>query len=75
MKGELQIFVGRAGAAHSLLHFGPKQTGELTGNLQFDNDEESAFYAFKLLFAAPDNLILRPDIPHRSQASEDLGLF
>lgn len=57
MKGELQIFVGRTGAAHSLLHFGPKQTGELTGSLQFDNDEESALYAFKLLFAAPDNLI------------------
>jgi predicted ATPase len=57
MKGELQIFVGRTGAAHSLLHFGPKQTGELTGSLHFENDDESAVYAFKLLFAAPDNFI------------------
>src|SRR5712692_3433009 len=57
MKGELQIFVGRTGAAHSLLHFGPKQTSELTGSLHFEGDDESAVYAFKLLFAAPDNFI------------------
>ncbi|MBU6401760.1 MAG: AAA family ATPase [Verrucomicrobia bacterium] len=77
MKGELQIFVGRTGAAHSLLHLGPKQTGELTGTLEFDNDEESAFYAFKLLFAAPDNLIFAsetfrtvPKPPKTSSCSE-----
>jgi predicted ATPase len=74
MKGELQIFVGRNGAAHSLLHFGPKQTGEISGSLQFDNDEESAIYAFKLLFAAPDNLLFASEtfrsIPKPAEPSD-----
>lgn len=57
MRGELQVFIGSKGAAHSLLHFGPKVTKEFTANLEFDSETESNLYTARLLFAAPDNLV------------------
>jgi predicted ATPase len=41
MRGELQVFIGSKGAAHSLLHFGPKETKEFTANLEFDSETET----------------------------------
>ena len=56
-RGEFQVYVGRNGAAHSLLNFGPKQTAEMVAYLQFDTEDKSAFYNPRFLYAAPDNLI------------------
>jgi predicted ATPase len=56
MRGELQVHVGQQGAAHSLLHNGPKATGEIRAALQFEDAAETNLYALRLLFSAPDNL-------------------
>lgn len=58
MRGELQIFVGQSGAAHSLLHLGPKQTAEVHAELEFDGEADTSIYSTRLIFAAPDNLIM-----------------
>lgn len=56
MRGELQVHVGRHGAAHSLLHNGPKVTSAISASLQFEGESETDLYAFRLMFAAPDRL-------------------
>jgi len=57
MRGEFQLFIGTHGAAHSILHFGPKVTPELAVSLEFDSESETNLYAARLVFAAPDNLV------------------
>ena len=48
MRGELQVHVGQQGAAHSLLHNGPKVSAEITAALQFENEAETNLYAARL---------------------------
>ncbi len=53
----LQRFVGVAGGASSLLHYGPKRTKEITVELDFVQDGGQNRYHAKLGFAAGDRLV------------------
>lgn len=55
--GKLQLYVGRAGGAKSLLHFGAKQTPALWARLDFKGKNRRAEYSFSLSSTATDELI------------------
>jgi predicted ATPase len=57
MIGErLQEFIGRAGFAHALLHFGPKRTPVLEAELAFQTDTGVSRYYQRLVHMAADRL-------------------
>jgi predicted ATPase len=53
----LQIFIGRAGGARSLLHFGPKATPQCSAKMIFQTETGQNIYHCRLFHAAPDTLI------------------
>ncbi|MBM4049829.1 MAG: DUF2813 domain-containing protein [Planctomycetes bacterium] len=55
--GALQEFVGRAGGADSLLHFGAKRTPQMSATLNFETDTGTSTYHHRLVHAALDSLI------------------
>lgn len=55
--GSLQRFVGEAGGAAALLHYGPKRTQALSVTLDFIQDERHNVYQSRLGFAAGDKLM------------------
>ena len=57
MGGRLQQYIGTSGRAQSLLHFGPKVTPQLEGQLEFDVDNGLDWYDMRLFHAAGDTLI------------------
>jgi len=54
--GSLQLFVGPAGGASTLLHYGPKQTQKIDLALDFRVQERLLYYRATLGFAANDRL-------------------
>jgi len=77
MRGELRGYVGQQGAAHSLLHNGPKVSGEIKACLEFEDEAETNLYAIRLIYGAPDNLTFasemfrtKPKASSATQASE-----
>jgi predicted ATPase len=57
MTGNLQLFIGRAGGAGALLHYGPKQSPQIISSLTFSTDTGIDTYLFRLMHGAPDALI------------------
>ncbi len=57
MTGNLQLFVGRKGGASSLLHYGPKVSQQMSGQLEFESDGNVNSYSFRLVHGAPDDLV------------------
>lgn len=57
MTGALQEFIGRAGGADSLLHFGAKVTPHISAELEMVTDKGTNTYRMRLTHAAPDSLI------------------
>ena len=58
MMGErLQQYIGTTGRAQSLLHFGPKVTLQLEGELEFEADNGRDWYHMRLFHAAGDSLV------------------
>jgi len=57
MGGRLQEFIGRMGGSQSLLHFGPKITPQLEGQLTFEADAGTNWYNMRLFHAAGDTLV------------------
>jgi len=55
--GSLQRFVGQAGGASALLHYGPKRTQALSLRLEFVQEERRNVYEARLGFAAGDKLM------------------
>lgn len=53
----LQRFVGEAGGASTLLHYGPKRTQALTITMEFAQGEHRNVYTARLGFAAGDRLL------------------
>jgi predicted ATPase len=53
----LQLYIGRAGGANSLLHYGPKTTTQLEMVLEYETETGKSTYAMRLADAAPDTLI------------------
>ncbi len=57
MMGErLQNYVATSGRAHSLLHYGPKVTPQLSARIEFDRYEGTHAYEVHLLYGAVDTL-------------------
>lgn len=57
MAENLQAFVGEAGAANSLLHYGAKTTSQMEAALQFKSHDSDNHYYMRLGHAAEDTLI------------------
>src|SRR5260370_37208959 len=63
MAGHLQQYIGTAGRAHSLLHFGPKVTPEMRARLEFkvnsgvESDQGIDASSIRLAHAAGDTLV------------------
>ncbi len=57
MTGALQVFIGRAGGARSLLHYGPKITPQCSATMTFETGRGRNTYHCRLFHAAPDTLI------------------
>lgn len=53
----LQRFVGEAGGASALLHYGPKRTQAITLEIEFRQGEQRNSYQARLGFAAGDRLL------------------
>lgn len=57
MGQRLQAFIGAAGGAQSVLHYGPKKTPLLQGLLRFCTDSGDSTYYMRLVHAAVDALM------------------
>lgn len=57
MSGSLQLFVGRAGGANSLLHYGAKTSLFIDSKLTFVADNATDTYSFRLIHGAPDTFV------------------
>lgn len=57
MAGRLQQYIGIAGRAQALLHFGPKVTPQMEAKLEFEVDNGVDTYAMRLFHAAGDTLV------------------
>ncbi len=57
MGGRLQQYIGTAGRAQSLLHFGPKTTPQMEAALDFEVDNGVDTYRMRLFHAAGDTLV------------------
>ena len=57
MGNRLQQYIGTSGRAQSLLHFGPKVTPQLEGELEFEAENGLDWYSMRLFHAAGDALV------------------
>ncbi|MDQ2732593.1 MAG: AAA family ATPase [Armatimonadota bacterium] len=57
MAGRLQQYIGVAGRAQTLLHFGPQMTPQMEAVLEFDEGNALKTYAMRLFHAAGDTLV------------------
>lgn len=57
MSGSLQLYIGRKGGGSSILHYGPKRTPAMSGELVFEDEHSRSEYGFSLESASPDRLI------------------
>lgn len=55
--GELQRYVGEAGTAETLLHYGAGQTPQIDAELVFEGEGDVLVYEFTLAPAQPDTLV------------------
>jgi predicted ATPase len=58
----LRNFVGEAGGASALLHYGPKVTQQIAARLEFSQEGGENAYDIKLGYAASDALIFRDEL-------------
>lgn len=58
MSGSFSSFVAQNGGCQTLLHYGPKRTSSIKGDLKFKSNYYKDDYNFTLSFAAPDNLVV-----------------
>ncbi len=57
MGGRLQEYIGVSGRAQSMLHFGPKITPQILGDLEFETEKGVNRYIMRLFHAAGDSMI------------------
>ncbi len=55
--GEVQVFVGKAGGAGDVLHYGPDSTSAINGSLSVDSGGVAHTYSFRLAYAGADSLM------------------
>lgn len=58
MSRKFASYVEMAGTSSSILHYGPKKTPILSGELLFARDESTDTYSFSLANASPDRLVI-----------------
>lgn len=58
MSRKFASYVEMAGTSNSLLHYGPKKTPALSGELQFADGNSTDTYSFTLANASPDRLVI-----------------
>lgn len=74
MTGGLQIFVGRAGHASTLLHYGPKASLNIDSKLVFESDAGTNTYSFRLIHGAPDSLFFASErVEYRAKDMQAKG--
>ncbi|NOK08824.1 AAA family ATPase [Corallococcus exercitus] len=67
----LRRYVGEAGGASALLHYGPKQTKALNIRLEFEQQTATNAYSARLGYAAGDTLLfLDETVEHRRAGSD-----
>lgn len=72
MTGALQHYIGEKGYANSLLHFGSKVTPLLEAKLQFESDDATDKYRFKLVAVAGDTLMFtNEELEFQSTSSQE----
>lgn len=72
----LRRFVGEAGGASALLHYGPKTTKEMKLRLDFNQAGETHTYAATLGYAANDTLLFIDEtVEHRTATEPDAKGF
>lgn len=64
-------YVEMVGTANSLLHYGPKKTPAISGELIFSNATSLDTYTFTLASAAPDRLIITEENVRWHKAGEE----
>jgi predicted ATPase len=57
MAGRFQVYVGTAGGADSLLHYGSKQTAAIEAEFRFATEVGQNAYSFRLVQAAGNSLV------------------
>jgi predicted ATPase len=55
---DVPVFIGRAGGASTVLHFGPKNTREIVCQLEFENARGVRRYDFNLFFSPGDKMLV-----------------
>jgi predicted ATPase len=68
--GALQQYIGEAGTADSLLHYGSAVTPRLDAELTFEGDNGADVYTIALASAHPDTLIFTSEVVTWSRAGE-----
>ncbi len=72
----LRVFVGEAGGASALLHYGPKVTTEISFALDFQQEGHFNRYSARLGYAAGDTLIFLDEVvAHRIAENQDFRTF
>lgn len=56
-RGNLRVYVGQVGGAHTLLHDGPDRTREIEAELQIETEKGINEYSFRFFYGARDTLI------------------
>lgn len=64
IEGRMDEFVSREGGANSLLHFGLKQTGQMSATVALTEKNESICFATDLVHRQPDALAINPLTSH-----------
>jgi predicted ATPase len=58
MGGGFQLFVEKEGTSQVFLHYGPRRTANICGELHFEDQTHINQYSFQLAYAVPDRLII-----------------
>lgn len=68
--GALQQYVGQAGTADALLHYGPSVTARIDAELVFEGDDATDVYTMALASAQPDTLVFVTETVNWQRAGE-----
>lgn len=68
--GALQRYIGEAGTAETLLHYGSGATGQMDAEIVFEGDGATDVYAIALTGAQPDTLVFATEVVTCHRAGE-----
>ncbi len=71
---QLQFYIGKAGGANSLLHYGAQVTQQMGARFCFDIDNAATWYEVKLSEAPIDTLIFAEEVLQTTHQRQDFGI-